>query len=86
MLEKLGRGFAWLDTGTHESLIEASNYIETIENRQGLKVCCPEEIAWINGWIDAEQVLRLARRWPRTAMASICSNWSGRGRGMIPSA
>ena len=60
MLEKLGRGYAWLDTGTHESLIEASNYIETIENRQGLKVCCPEEIAWINGWIDAEQVLRLA--------------------------
>ena len=61
MLEKLGRGFAWLDTGTHESLVEASNYIETIENRQGLKVCCPEEIAFVNGWIDAEQVLRLAQ-------------------------
>ena len=60
-LEQLGRGFAWLDTGTHESLVEASNYIETIENRQGLKVCCPEEIAWVNGWIDAEQVLRLAK-------------------------
>ncbi|MGA9422008.1 MAG: glucose-1-phosphate thymidylyltransferase RfbA [Rhodanobacteraceae bacterium] len=60
MLEKLGRGYAWLDTGTHESLVEASNYIQTIENRQGLKVCCPEEIAWQNGWIDAEQVLRLA--------------------------
>ena len=61
MLEKLGRGFAWLDTGTHESLVEASNYIETIENRQGLKVCCPEEIAFMNGWIDAEQVLRLVK-------------------------
>ena len=61
MLEKLGRGYAWLDTGTHESLTEASNYIETIENRQGLKVCCPEEIAFVNGWIDAEQVLRLAQ-------------------------
>jgi len=61
MLEKLGRGYAWLDTGTHDSLVEASNYIETIENRQGLKVCCPEEIAYVNGWIDAEQVLRLAR-------------------------
>ena len=61
MLEKLGRGYAWLDTGTHESLVEASNYIETIENRQGLKVCCPEEIAYQQGWIDAEQVLRLAR-------------------------
>ncbi|MBO9663759.1 glucose-1-phosphate thymidylyltransferase RfbA [Dokdonella sp.] len=60
MLEKLGRGYAWLDTGTHESLTEASNFIETIENRQGLKVCCPEEIAWENGWIDSEQVLRLA--------------------------
>jgi len=60
MLEKLGRGYAWLDTGTHESLAEASNYIETIENRQGLKVCCPEEIAFSQGWIDAEQVLRLA--------------------------
>jgi glucose-1-phosphate thymidylyltransferase len=60
MLEKLGRGYAWLDTGTHESLVEASNYVETIERRQGLKVCCPEEIAFQQGWIDAEQVLRLA--------------------------
>ncbi len=60
MLEKLGRGYAWLDTGTHESLVEASNYVETIERRQGLKVCCPEEIAFTQGWIDAEQVLRLA--------------------------
>ncbi|HEU4662640.1 MAG TPA: glucose-1-phosphate thymidylyltransferase RfbA [Dokdonella sp.] len=60
MLEKLGRGYAWLDTGTHESLVQASNYVETIENRQGLKVCCPEEIAFQQGWIDAEQVLRLA--------------------------
>jgi glucose-1-phosphate thymidylyltransferase len=59
-LEQLGRGFAWLDTGTHESLMEAGNYIETIENRQGLKVCCPEEIAYLNGWIDNEQLLRLA--------------------------
>ncbi|EIL87401.1 glucose-1-phosphate thymidylyltransferase RfbA [Rhodanobacter sp. 115] len=59
-LEQLGRGFAWLDTGTHESLMEAGNYIQTIENRQGLKVCCPEEIAYLNGWIDAEQLLRLA--------------------------
>jgi glucose-1-phosphate thymidylyltransferase len=60
MLERLGRGYAWLDTGTHESLTEASNYIETIENRQGLKVACPEEIAYVNGWIDAAQVQRLA--------------------------
>jgi glucose-1-phosphate thymidylyltransferase len=59
-VEKLGRGYAWLDTGTHESLLQAAMYMETIEQRQGLRVCCPEEIAWQNGWIDAEQVLRLA--------------------------
>jgi glucose-1-phosphate thymidylyltransferase len=59
-LEKLGRGYAWLDTGTHQSLLEASNYIGTIEARQGLRVCCPEEIAWNNGWIDAGQLERLA--------------------------
>jgi glucose-1-phosphate thymidylyltransferase len=59
-LEQLGRGFAWLDTGTHDSLMEAGNYIQTIENRQGLKVCCPEEIAYVNGWINAEQLLQLA--------------------------
>jgi glucose-1-phosphate thymidylyltransferase len=59
-LEKMGRGYAWLDTGTHESLVEASTYIETIEKRQGLRVCCPEEIAFHNGWIDAEQLRALA--------------------------
>ena len=60
-LEKMGRGFAWLDTGTHESLVEASTYIETIEKRQGLRVCCPEEIAFFNGWIDEAQLRELAR-------------------------
>ncbi|HEY8587571.1 MAG TPA: glucose-1-phosphate thymidylyltransferase RfbA [Rhodanobacter sp.] len=65
-LEQLGRGFAWLDTGTHESLMEAGNYIETIENRQGLKVCCPEEIAHFNGWIDDAQLLRLAEPLAKT--------------------
>ena len=59
-LEKLGRGYAWLDTGTHESLVEASTYIETIEKRQGLRVCCPEEIAYSQGWIDAAQLRALA--------------------------
>lgn len=56
----MGRGYAWLDTGTHHSLIEASNFIQTIEERQGLKVCCPEEIAYRKGFIDAEQIKRLA--------------------------
>ena len=59
-LEKMGRGYAWLDTGTHESLVEASTYIETIEKRQGLRVCCPEEIAFFNGWIDEAQLRDLA--------------------------
>jgi glucose-1-phosphate thymidylyltransferase len=60
-LERMGRGYAWLDTGTHESLVEASTYIETIEKRQGLRVCCPEEIAYFNGWIDDGQLRELAR-------------------------
>ncbi|RUL64293.1 glucose-1-phosphate thymidylyltransferase [Dyella dinghuensis] len=73
-LEQLGRGYAWLDTGTHESLMEAGNYIETIENRQGLKVCCPEEIAYINGWIDAEQVKRLAAPLAKTGYGQYLLN------------
>jgi len=59
-LERLGRGYAWLDTGTHESLQQASSFIETIETRQGLKVACPEEIAFQQGWIDDQRVLELA--------------------------
>ncbi|MCL1886914.1 MAG: glucose-1-phosphate thymidylyltransferase RfbA [Betaproteobacteria bacterium] len=60
-VEVMGRGYAWLDTGTHDSLLEASQYIATIQNRQGLKVCCPEEIAFRQGWIDAAYLEKLAQ-------------------------
>ena len=59
-VEIMGRGIAWLDTGTHESLLQAASFIETIEKRQGLKIACPEEIAYRNGWIDADKVLAVA--------------------------
>jgi len=59
-VEIMGRGYAWLDTGTHDSLLDASQFIATLERRQGLKVACPEELAWRNGWIDADQLLALA--------------------------
>ncbi|MEQ1846080.1 MAG: sugar phosphate nucleotidyltransferase, partial [Nitrospira sp.] len=60
-VEVMGRGYAWLDTGTHESLLDAGQFIATLENRQGLKVSCPEEIAYRQQWIDANQLEKLAQ-------------------------
>ena len=70
-VELMGRGFAWLDTGTHESLLEASTFIETIEKRQNLKVACLEEIAYRMGYIDKEQLLALAQPLKKKSIRSI---------------
>ncbi|TBL73540.1 glucose-1-phosphate thymidylyltransferase [Obesumbacterium proteus] len=61
-VELLGRGFAWLDTGTHDSLIEAGSFVETVQKRQGMMVACPEEIAWRNGWLSNEEIVGIAKK------------------------
>ena len=65
-VELLGRGFAWLDAGTHKSLMQASQFVEVIESRQKLKIACLEEIAYNNGWIDADEVLKIAKSLEKT--------------------
>ncbi|MBK5259464.1 MAG: glucose-1-phosphate thymidylyltransferase RfbA [Thermoanaerobaculia bacterium] len=73
-VEPLGRGFAWFDTGTQESLLQAANYVETIELRQGLKIACPEEVAYLLGWIDRQQVEALATRLAKSAYGKYLQN------------
>jgi glucose-1-phosphate thymidylyltransferase len=66
-VQKMGRGFAWLDTGTHASLLDASNFVRTLEERQGLQVGSPEEIAFVQGWIGREELAERARLFEKTA-------------------
>ena len=73
-VEIMGRGMAWLDTGTHDSLLEASNFVSIVENRQGLKICCPEEIAYKKGYISKEQVKELAKPLSKNAYGKYLLN------------
>ena len=79
-VERFGRGFAWLDTGTHDSLLEASQYVQTIEHRQGLKVACLEEIAYQNGWIDRDQLLVRAKAFGKTGYGQYLFGLAGEKR------
>jgi glucose-1-phosphate thymidylyltransferase len=79
-VERLGRGVAWLDTGTHDSLLQASMFIEAIESRQGLKVCCPEEIAFRSGWIDGPQLEKLVSTMGKTGYANYLASLLQEGR------
>jgi glucose-1-phosphate thymidylyltransferase len=79
-VERLGRGYAWLDTGTHESLQQAASFIEAIETRQGLKVACPEEIAYLQGWIDSAQIRRLAQPLRKSGYGDYLLSLVSRGR------
>ena len=65
-VEKLGRGMTWFDTGTHDALIETASFVQTIEKRQGLQICCPEEIAYKNGWITSNQLFELSKKYMKT--------------------
>ena len=66
-MEILGRGFAWLDTGTHDSLIEAGSFVQTLEHRQGIKIACLEEIAFNNGWLSFEDIIKIGKDMKNTS-------------------
>ena len=73
-VELLGRGFAWLDTGTHESLLDAGQFVETVEKRQGLKIACLEEIAFLKGWLSAENLLAQSEKLIKTSYGKYLKN------------
>ena len=79
-VERFGRGFAWLDTGTHDSLLDASQYVQTIERRQGLKVACLEEIAYGNGWIDRDHLLERAKYFGKTGYGQYLYSLAGESK------
>ena len=79
-VELLGRGIAWLDTGTHESLLQAQNFVETVQERQGLKIACLEEIAFHKGWIDREGLRRLGRAMKSSAYGEYLRELAGEER------
>jgi glucose-1-phosphate thymidylyltransferase len=83
-VERLGRGTAWLDTGTFGALMEAGNFIETMENRQGLKIACPEEIAYSKGWIDAAQLKKLAAKYNKNGYGQYLSSLLRLGPSELP--
>jgi glucose-1-phosphate thymidylyltransferase len=83
-VETLGRGMAWLDTGTHGSLLQAANFVQTIEERQGLKISCPEEIAWRNGWISGDDVRRIGQSMDNNAYGQYLLDLIRRAEG-VPS-
>jgi len=72
--EYMGRGYAWLDTGSHDSLLQAGQFISTLENRQGLKVCCPEEVSYRAGWISNEQLLKISESLMKTNYGKYLKN------------
>jgi len=84
MVETMSRGFAWLDTGTGKSLLEAGQFVETLERRQGIKIACPEEISWRKGWITSEDLLQLGEPMAKNAYGQYLKNLAQESLTRIP--